>query len=479
MSWTSASVGDVIAGMTVAATSLPQYIAYAGLAGMPGHLGVKVAAPPLVAFSVITGSPSLCIGVTSITALMAFSSLNGSEYIEKHGEASWIDLLATYSVMVGIASTLLAVTGAAEIFKHIPGPVKAGWKLGLALVVVTSQAAGAVFGGGAKDVKALTKDLPSGPDGLPISGGTAAMYRLVWMLTNPWTWNYFTVGLSLLTLGLVWYGTALLKKVLGGRKPMPGLEVIIATVLGALVASAFAYSGDIVGAPASTGSSFEFNAKSVLLSWIHLLPWEMPYAAVVAQIGGWPQALFSCIAFAGVDFLAIVSVEAQAPPANGWSATKEMLGQGIGCVVSGMAGGAPVGGSLSRSMVAQMTGAGSPLMGLVCGITSAALALPAVAVYFAPVPKATLSAIVLAAVLPSVVNPKDVLKLKGTDALIAWVTAMVSTFADPMVGFMAGSVLYAVFHLRIERYHCPIAGGQKVRTSALPDHHYFHVTCVS
>merc|ERR1712194_82499 len=102
------------------------------------------------------------------------------------------------------------------------------------------------------------------------------MYRLVWMLTNPWTWNFFTVGLSLLTLGIVWYGTALLTKVLGGRKPMPGLEVIMATVLGASVANAFAYSGDIVGAPASTGSSFELSAKSVLLSWIHLLPWEMP-----------------------------------------------------------------------------------------------------------------------------------------------------------------------------------------------------------
>merc|ERR1740121_720499 len=101
-----------------------------------------------------------------------------------------------------------------------------------------------------------------------------------------------------------------------------------------------------------------------------------------------------------------------------------------------------------------MTGAKSPLMGLVCGITSAALALPAVALYFAPVPKATLSAIVLAAVLPSVVNPKDVLKLKGDNALIAWVTAMVCVFADPMVGFMVGLILYGIFHVRIERYHC-------------------------
>jgi MFS superfamily sulfate permease-like transporter len=146
------SIGDVVAGVTVAATSLPQYIAYAELAGLAGHRGLKTSGPAVIAFAFFTHSPTLCVGVSSITALMSFAVLNGAAYKEANGEEKWADVLGTYAALVGIVSLVLALSGAAKLSGLIPKSVKDGWKLGFAITVVAAQTPSAVFhfGGTAK-----------------------------------------------------------------------------------------------------------------------------------------------------------------------------------------------------------------------------------------------------------------------------------------------------------------------------------------
>merc|ERR1712232_340996 len=161
----------------------------------------------------------------------------------------------------------------------------------------------------------------------------------------------------------------------------------------------------------------------------------------------WPWDIATATAFAGVNFLAIVSCLDACPPPGGWGPNHELAGQGAGCVVSGMLGSAPIGGSLSRSMVASLTGASTPLMGFVCGSATMLLALPHVAMLLASTPKAALAAVVLAAVLPSVIYPKDLLKLDGVDTVVGFATAVASSFIDPTKGFAVGLVLHAVLSI--------------------------------
>lgn len=431
------SLGDVIAGVTVAATSLPQYIAYAELAGLAGHLGLKSSGPPIMAFAFLTGSPSLCIGVTSITALMAHAALGGAEYREAHGDERWMDLLGTFSVLVGIVSLVMALAGTAKLARHIPRSVKLGWKLGFAVTVVAAQTAGAVFGAGPGALKRLCV-LPALPPGLPpISGGAAAMYRLCWMLLQPQLWDLGAAALAGLTLLVVLRGGAPLVKLLR----LPGLEVVLATALGTALAAAGGYAGDVVGLPpAAPAAADGAGPPGPLLGWLRRWPWEMPWGELLGRLGGAHWALLSAAAFAAVDFLAIISVVPEGP-------ANELAGQGIGCIVSGMAGSAPVGGSLSRSMVAGMTGATSPLMGFVSGSATLVLAFPQVGALLAPVPKAVLAAVVLAAVLPSVLWPKDVLGLRGADAAVGWATALACCLTDPTKGFGAGLAVHASLRL--------------------------------
>lgn len=426
------SVGDLVAGTVVAATSLPQYIAYAELAGLAGYRGVQSSGPPLIAFAFLTTSPTLCIGVTSITALMAHATLGGAEYREKHGDEKWMDLLGSFSVLVGVISMFLALFGAARLARQIPGSVKSGWKLGFATTVVAAQTAGAVFNGGAGAAKRLIV-VPSSPF---MVGGTAAMYRLAWMLVHPWTWDFGCVVLSGLTLFLVMR----CKNVLQRLFRLVGAEVIIATIGGTVLAIAAGYAGDVVGAPPALPAddvASEFDVSRLLTGWVRQWPWDMPWTVLIERLGGLHWAVVSAVAFASVDFLAIISVVPEGP-------ANELAGQGVGCVVSGMVGSAPIGGSLSRSLVAGMTGSSSPLMGLVSGIVTMVLAFPQVAALMSPTPKAVLAAIVLAAVLPGVVNPKDVLKLGGVDAVAAWATAIACCLTDPTKGFGIGLAVYAL-----------------------------------
>eukprot|EP00439_Symbiodinium_sp_Y106_P028026 s1835_g3.t1 len=227
---------------------------------------------------------------------------------------------------------------------------------------------------------------------------------------------------------------------------LPGVEVVAATALGTILSSAREYQGDVVGEPprGAKHHSFLEDPTVVLTSWIRQYPWDMPIAETVQRLGGWPYAVLSAVAFAGVDYLAIISVEAERPAPGGSRPTRELAGQGIGCIASGMAGSAPVGGSLTRSMLAGMIGASSPLMGLVCGFATMGLAFPQVSKLLVMTPKAVLSSTVLAAVLPAVVAPKDLLRLGGPDALAGWATAAATCSTDPTKGFGIGLLVYAV-----------------------------------
>ena len=64
-------------------------------------------------------------------------------------EDDYVLVMAAFATIVGLASTALALCGAGGVaVRRIPGPVKAGFKLGFGCAVVSSQCATALFRGG-------------------------------------------------------------------------------------------------------------------------------------------------------------------------------------------------------------------------------------------------------------------------------------------------------------------------------------------
>lgn len=95
----------------MAATSVPQLVAYAQGVGYAPYRGLATAGPALMAWGLTTGSPFMSCGVTSITALMAKADLDGEAYVAEHGEEAYVHLVAAYSLWVGLCSAILGIVG--------------------------------------------------------------------------------------------------------------------------------------------------------------------------------------------------------------------------------------------------------------------------------------------------------------------------------------------------------------------------------
>jgi len=59
-----------------------------------------------------------------------------------------------------------------------------------------------------------------------------------------------------------------------------------------------------------------------------------------------------------------------------------------------------------------------------------------------PTPKAALSAVIVSAVLKSVVLPRTLNELAGVDFVVGWGTGIATALSSPTQGFGAGLLLY-------------------------------------
>jgi len=432
----------------MAATSVPQLIAYAETVGYAGYRGLATAGPPLMAWGFTTGGPFMNSGVTSITALMAKSDLDGESYLAEHGEEAYVELVAAYSMYVAIASFFLAVVGFGKLAAYVPKSVRTGFKWGCALGVLVSALPNGLFDRGSKELKSLAAEdsvfgafISMLKSEVPQATGAVNVTGFIYALTHPMDWAVVPTVMFVIGTWFVMKGKNLLPKFLP-----PGTEVILATAFATLYSMNFDYSGGVVGeiptmdpdaGIAIPGTDFKLP--------IELLDFQKVLDAPVAErMGGYPALVITSLLFAGVNFLSIMGIASGFESENGipWSAPRELIAQGSGCVVAAMVGSAPISGSMSRSLVSRMTGTTSQMACILTAIIWI-VAMPYMSI-MSPTPKAALSAVIVSAVLKSVVIPKSLMELKGIDFAVGWGTAILTAVTSPTLGFGSGLILYVV-----------------------------------
>mmetsp|Transcript_26543 Transcript_26543/g.58168 ORF Transcript_26543/g.58168 Transcript_26543/m.58168 type:complete len:465 (-) Transcript_26543:102-1496(-) len=439
---------DLVSGAIMAATSVPQLIAYAETVGYAGYRGLATAGPPLMAWGFVTGGPFMNAGVTSITALMAKSDLDGEAYMAEHGEEAYVELVAAYSLYVGIASAFLAVVGFGKLAAYVPKCVATGFKWGCALGVLVSALPNGLFDSGSKQVKSLVgaDDIFGGfvtaiKSSFPQATGAVNVAGFVYALTHPTQWSIVPTIMFLIGTWFVMNGKNFLPKALP-----PGSEVIIATAAATLYSMNFDYSGGVVGEiptlAADAGIAIpgtDFKIPIELMDYQKVLD-----APVAERVGGWPALAITTLLFAGVNFLSIMGIASGFEAENGipWSAPRELIAQGVSCGVASLVGSAPISGSMSRSLVSRMTGTTSQLACILTAIIWI-VAMPYMSI-MSPTPKAALSAVIVSAVIKSVVMPKSLMALKGIDFVVGWGTAVLTAMTSPTLGFGSGLVLFLV-----------------------------------
>ena len=439
-------IRDVISGIIMAATSVPQLVAYAETTGYASWRGLATAGPSLFSWGLSTGSPFMSCGVTSITALMAKTDLDGDAYVAEKGEAEYARLVASYSLYVGLASILLGLVGFGKLAQSVPKNVRSGFKWGCAVGVVASAVPNGFFAGGGKELKAAVAEsvvgglVKAAKSDFPAATGFCNVVNLIYAVVNPLAWSVIPAALFLLSTVFVMQAGKFMPSFLP-----PGTEVILCCAVATLYSMKTDYPGGVVGEIPSLDADAGFDIFGIIKVPVEILEYKyLMDAPIVEQFGSLAALVLSASLFAAVNFLSIMGIASGFEAENGiaWSAPRELIAQGIACIAAAFTGSAPVSGSMSRSLVSRMVGTTSQLSCLVTALMWIYL-LPYMSI-MTPTPKACLSAIILSAVIKSVVYPKDLINARGADFVISWGTGIATALTSPTLGFGFGIILAVV-----------------------------------
>ncbi|SHP32443.1 Putative sulfate transporter [Mycobacteroides abscessus subsp. abscessus] len=132
---------DVIAGLTVAAISLPQAMAYALIAGVDPKYGVYSAIVVTAIASIFGSSSHLINGPTSAISLLVFSSL---AFLDPENRTGLFEALFLLGVLVGTIQILIAVFKLGDLTRYISESVVIGFMASAALLLAIGQLANAI-----------------------------------------------------------------------------------------------------------------------------------------------------------------------------------------------------------------------------------------------------------------------------------------------------------------------------------------------
>ncbi len=130
-SWTVAR-RDLLAGLTVAAISLPQAMAYALIAGVDPRYGLYSAIIVTAVASIFGSSSHLINGPTNAISLVVFSAL---AFFDPDAKADAAEAMFLLGVFVGIIQILIAVFRLGDLTRYISESVIIGFMAAASLLL--------------------------------------------------------------------------------------------------------------------------------------------------------------------------------------------------------------------------------------------------------------------------------------------------------------------------------------------------------
>jgi sulfate permease, SulP family len=353
-----ASRRDLIAGLTVAAISLPQGMAYALLAGVDPKYGLFSAIVVTAVASVFGSSSHLINGPTSAISLVVFSALSIFDADQRIEAAEAMFLLGA---MVGSVQIFIAVFRLGDLTRYISESVILGFMNAAALLLAIGQISNAI---GVRDKG---------------SGAQHVLYRLWITLTSGDPVNTKAVAVTIATLLL-----AVLARQLVRRYRLPQFDMLAVLIIVSLMA--FFAGWTVPGAAGKTsiaiagavpGSLPAFHVPTVKLGWA----WDLATDSVAIAFLGLLEALAIAKSIANqtrqpLDF------------------NRQCLAEGLANLAGGFFQCLPGSGSLSRSAINFQAGAATRVSGILTAgcVAVAVVALAPLARY---VPKPALAALLL------------------------------------------------------------------------------------
>ncbi|NRS88174.1 SulP family sulfate permease [Flavobacterium sp. 7E] len=229
---------EILAGLTVAMTMIPESLSFAILAGFPPLVGLYAAFIMGLVTAIFGGRPGMVSGGAGATVIVLIALMNSNP--------GGLEYVFAAVALAGILQILVGVFKLGKFIRLVPQPVMFGFVNGLAIIIFMSQL---------EQFKTI------------VNGES------VWLTGSP---LYIMLGLVLLTVGIVLFFPKITKAV-------PASLVAIIVVFGLVLG--LGIDTKTVADIASVGGGFPpFHIPEIALTF-DTLKLIFPYSLIMASVG--------------------------------------------------------------------------------------------------------------------------------------------------------------------------------------------------
>jgi len=408
---------DVLAGVSVGIIAIPLAMALAIASGVAPQYGLY----------------------TAIVGGFVIALTGGSRYSVSGPTAAFVVILYPIAQHYGLAGLLLATSLAGAILiamaaarlgrfvEYIPESVTLGFTGGIAIVIATLQ----------------VKDF----FGLPLEAMPEHYAQKLWLLAGSISeFDGASLCVALVTLGVMLYWPKL-------KNPIPQHlpAVVIASLLGIAVVDA-GYPIDTIGSRFSyltpdgtAGMGIPPFLPEFAWPWQRPGPGGQPFELSWSTVVDLLPSAFAIAMLGAIESL-LCAVVLDGMTGKRHSANSELLGQGLGNLVTPLFGGITATAAIARSSANLRAGAQSPVAAMVHALT-VLLALVLLAPLLAYLPMSAMAALLLVVAWNMSEAPKSLHLLShapGRDIAVFVTCLALTVFFDMVIAITAGMLLACI-----------------------------------
>ena len=389
-------VKDIVAGIIVAIIALPLSIALAIASGVNPEQGLYTAIIAGFFISLLGGSRVQIGGPTAAFVVIIYG------IIAKYGMSG----LTVATLLAGIIMIIMGLLHFGNLIKFIPKTITVGFTFGIAV---------GIFAGQLKDFFGLQMGAVPSEFLDKITAYANNLHTL--------QWQTFAIGMLALIIQIVW-------PKISAKIPGSLVAIIVTTLIVQLAKLPVATIGDLYtiksGFPTFTVPDISFKLVRELISPAFTI-------AILASI----ESLLSCVVSDGMI-------------GGHHRSNAELVGQGVGNIMSALFGGIPATGAIARTAANVKNGGRTPIAGIVHAVTLL-LILLFLMPYASMIPMTCLAAILIM-VAYNMSGWRSFAHMVKTapksDIIVLITTFLLTVFFDLVVAIEIGMVMAAFLFMK-------------------------------
>ncbi|XP_068631707.1 sodium-independent sulfate anion transporter-like [Battus philenor] len=412
------AIADLIAGITVGLTVIPQALAYATLAGLPPQYGLYSSFVGCFVYTIFGSCKDITLGPTALLALMTYEQIQGRNF----------DYAILLCFLTGVVQLVMGILHLGVLIDFISVPVTVGFTSATSVIIAVSQFKGLLglqfkSHGFIDTLKKVIMNIPNARLADTALGISCIIILLVMRKMKD-------INLPSSQKGL--------KKTLWLLSTSRNAIIVLICSLTAFFfdrysESPFKLTGTVKeGLPKLSLPPFntEYGGKNVT------------FIEMCSDLGS------SIVLVPIIGVLGNVAIAKAFASGESVDATQELLTLSLANIFGSFVGAMPITGSFSRSAVNHASGVATQFGGIYTGIL-VLLALSLLTPYFYFIPKASLAAVVICAVIFMIEYEvvKPMWRSRRADLMPAFATFAVCLVVGVEVGIVAGVVLNVILLL--------------------------------